>query len=51
MYENFVKYVSINPFYKLTNTPDPKEGKSNKASFKERCNLVREVMQNLYAGL
>ena len=51
MYENFVKYVSINPFYKLTNKPDTSEGPKNKASFKERCNLLREVMQSLYAGL
>ena len=28
-----------------------RDGKLNKASFKERCNLLREAMQSLYAGL
>lgn len=51
MYENFVKYVSICPLYQLTNVATPNEGKLNKASFKERCNLLREAMQALYAGL
>ena len=52
LYENFVKYVSINPLYKLEAQPNPAvEGKMNKASFKDRCNLVRELMQNMFAGL
>ena len=45
LYENLVKYVSINPLYKLEAQPNPAlEGKINKASFKDRCNLVRELM-------
>ena len=52
LYENFVKYVSINPLYKLETKPNPqRDGKMNKASFKDRCNLLREAMQSLYAGL
>lgn len=51
LYENFVKYVSICPIYQLTNTPQPNEGKLNKASFKERCNLLRETFVALWAGL
>ena len=52
LYENFVKYVSINPLYKLESQPNTqRDGKLNKASFKDRCNLIREVMQNLYSGL
>ena len=51
LYDNFVKYVSICPLYQLTATAQPNEGKLNKASFKERCNLLRDVMQALYAGL
>ena len=30
---------------------DYTEDKQNKASFKERCNLIREMFTNLYAGL
>lgn len=51
LYENFVKYVSVCPIYQLTNTPGANDGKMNKASFKERCNLLRDTMQALYAGL
>mmetsp|Transcript_117 Transcript_117/g.172 ORF Transcript_117/g.172 Transcript_117/m.172 type:complete len:174 (+) Transcript_117:1417-1938(+) len=40
------------PLYKLEAQSNPTvEGKMNKAGFKDRCNLLREVMQNLYAGL
>jgi hypothetical protein len=48
LYENFVKFVSVFPFYHLY---DYKEDKANKASFKERVNLIREVFSNLYSGL
>jgi hypothetical protein len=48
LYENFVKFVSIFPFYHLI---DYHEDKLNKASFKERCNLLRETLTNLYLGL
>lgn len=51
LYENFVKYVSICPVYQLTGAAQPNEGKLNKVSFKERCNLLRELMQALFAGL
>lgn len=47
LYENFVKYVSICPMYNLAQSPTDK---LNKASFKDRCNLIREVFVNLYAG-
>ena len=48
LYENFVKFVSIFPLYHLI---DYKEDKLNKASFKERCNLLRETLTTLYQGL
>lgn len=48
MYENFVKYLSACPIYQLK---DFKDDKLNKASFKERCNLVRETLTNLYGGI
>jgi hypothetical protein len=48
LYENFVKFVSIFPLYHLI---DYNEDKLNKASFKERCNLLRETLTNLYLGL
>lgn len=48
LYENFVKFVSIFPFYHLV---DYTEDKLNKASFKERCNIIRETLTNLYLGL
>ena len=51
VYENFVKYVSICPIYHLSPVAQANEGKLNKVSFKERCNLLKEVMQALYAGL
>lgn len=34
--------------YNLASSPSDK---LNKASFKDRCNLIREVFVNLYAGL
>ena len=48
MYENFVKFVSVFPFYHIWQFT---EDKTNKASFKERCNLIRETFTNLYSGL
>ena len=48
LYENFVKFVSIFPFYHIV---DYVEDKQNKASFKERCNLLRESLTTLYQGL
>ncbi|CDW71489.1 ring zn-finger-domain-containing protein [Stylonychia lemnae] len=48
LYENFIKFTSIFPFYHLV---DYTEDKTNKASFKERCNLVREAFTTLYQGL
>ena len=51
LYENFVKYISICPIYQLSATALPNEGKLNKASFKDRCNVLRETMQAHYAGL
>jgi len=50
LYENFVKYLSVCPLYKLTNFQET-EDKLNKASFKDRCNMIREVMIALYSGL
>jgi len=50
LYENFVKYLSVCPIYNLSPGPQPGD-KLNKASFKERCNLIREVFSNLYLGL
>lgn len=48
LYQNFVKFVSVCPIYQLK---EFKDDKLNKASFKERCNLIRECMVNLYNGL
>ena len=48
LYENFVKYISICPMYNLAL---PTTDKLNKTSFKEKCNLTREALCNLYAGL
>ncbi len=48
LYDNFVKFASIFPFYHLV---DYVEDKQNKASFKERCNLIRETFTNMYQGL
>ena len=48
LYENFVKYISICPMY---NFALPTTDKLNKTSFKEKCNLTREALCNLYAGL
>ena len=48
LYDNFVKFVSIFPLYQLV---DYHEDKLNKASFKERCNLLRETLTTLYQGL
>jgi hypothetical protein len=48
LYQNFVKFVSVCPLYQLK---EFKDDKLNKASFKERCNLIRECMVNLYYGL
>mmetsp|Transcript_108480 Transcript_108480/g.149942 ORF Transcript_108480/g.149942 Transcript_108480/m.149942 type:complete len:215 (+) Transcript_108480:1056-1700(+) len=49
LYENFVKYASVSPLYQLAliNESD----KLNKASLKERANLIREMFSNLYQGL
>lgn len=49
LYENFVKYLSVCPLYKLTDFTDT--DKLNKASFKDRCNLVREVMVTMYQAI
>ena len=43
LYDNLVKFVSIFPLYHLV---DYTEDKLNKASFKERCNLIRELFVN-----
>lgn len=52
MYENFVKFVSICPIYNLAALPSTTTAdKLNKASFKEKCNLIREAFTNLYSGL
>ena len=48
LYQNFVKFVSVCPLFQLK---EIKEDKLNKASFKERCNLLRECLVNLYSGL
>lgn len=40
LYENFVKVVSVFPLYHLV---DYTEDKNNKASFKERANIIRET--------
>jgi len=50
LYENFIKYVSVCPLYRLTDFQDS-EDKLNKASFKDRCGLLREVMLHLYSGM
>lgn len=57
MYENFVKYISVCPIYHLVD-PEPESSEStfnkdklNKASFKDRCNILRETLQNVYQGL
>ena len=50
LYENFVKYLSVCPLYKLTDFAQS-EDKNNKASFKDRCNLIRELMLNLYTAI
>ena len=49
LYQNFVKFLSISPVYHLTNFEE--SDKTNKVSFKERCNLLREVFSNLYSGI
>lgn len=51
LYENFVKFVSVCPIYNLTPATINNSDKLNKASFKERCNLIRECLVNLFAGL
>jgi len=38
------------PLYRLTEFAE-QEDKLNKASFKDRCSLIREVMLNLYSGI
>jgi hypothetical protein len=48
LYENFVKFLSIFPFMHVDNY---KEDKQNKASFKERCNIIREIFKHLYLGI
>lgn len=48
MYDNLIKFCSVFPFFQLV--PGAHEG-ANKASFKERCNLLREFFKNLYEGL
>eukprot|EP00347_Sterkiella_histriomuscorum_P012612 403367900 len=48
LYENFIKFASIFPFYHIHNYT---EDKTNKASFKERCNLIREAFTTIYQGL
>jgi hypothetical protein len=48
LYENFIKFSSIFPFFHIDSFI---EDKQNKASFKERCNLIREVFTSLYLGL
>jgi len=49
LYENFVKYASVCPLYQLTDIKD--DDKLNKASLKERANLIREMLSALYQGL
>jgi hypothetical protein len=49
LYDNFVKYLSVCPLYKLTDYSD--SDKLNKASFKDRCNLLREVMVTMYQAI
>ena len=46
LYENFVKFLSVCPLYRLDI-----EDKVNKASFKDRCGLIREVLLMLYQGI
>lgn len=43
--------MSICPIYQLGSGPIVADDKLNKASFKERCNLIREALGSLYAGL
>lgn len=50
LYDNFVKYLSVCPLYKLTDFALT-EDKQNKASFKDRCGLLREVMLTLYQAI
>lgn len=49
LYENFVKYLSVCPLYKLHDFDE--SDKQNKASFKDRCQLLREVLLALNAGI
>lgn len=52
MYKNFVKVVSVCPIYHLVPpTAAAAAEKTNKASFRDRCNLLRETMTSLYGGL
>jgi hypothetical protein len=46
LYENFVRYLSVCPLYRLDI-----DDKVNKASFKDRCGLIREVLVMLYQGI
>jgi len=49
LYDNFVKYLSVCPLYRLADYPDT--DKLNKASFKDRCNMIREVMVTMYQAI
>jgi len=48
LYENVVKLYSVFPMFQLANPP---ESKQNKASFKDRVNMLRESFQWLYEGM
>ena len=51
LYDNFVKYLSVCPLYRLAAADSQDTDKLNKASFKDRCNMIREVMVTMYQAI
>ncbi len=46
-----MKYLSVCPLYRLAAADSQDTDKLNKASFKDRCNMIREVMVTMYQAI